>query len=59
VLTTVVVPTGKALPDDGKVTRFGIPPHESLAVTVKKTFVGTLEVTTIFDGHVMETMQVG
>jgi hypothetical protein len=55
VLTTVVVPIGNVLPDGGELTRLGVPPHRSLAVTVKKMFVGTLEVTTMLEGQVIET----
>jgi hypothetical protein len=35
VLLTVVVPTGKELPDGGEEEIIGVPPHESVAVTEK------------------------
>jgi hypothetical protein len=57
VLVTVVVPTGKVLPDGGVETTFGIPPHESLAVTLKNTTAGPTAVTVMGGGQVMDTMQ--
>jgi len=38
-------------------TMLGMPPQVSLAVTVKNTAVGTLEVSTMFDGQKMDNWQ--
>ena len=59
VLLTVVVPSPKLLPEGGVVFTVGTPPQESLAVTVKNTLVGTLEITVMFGGQVIESAQLG
>jgi hypothetical protein len=59
VLVTVVVPTGNTLPEGGIDVTNGVPPHESLAVTSKKTAVGTEDVTLRAAGHSIETQLVG
>ena len=55
VLITVVVPTWNELPDAGVEFTVGVPPHESLAVTVKNTLAGPLFVTVMFDGQAIDT----
>jgi hypothetical protein len=52
-----VVPIGKVLPEGGIEKTLGMPPQVSLAVTVKYTVVGTLEVVTMFDGQKTDTRQ--
>jgi hypothetical protein len=59
VLVTVVVPTGKVLPEGGEEEIIGVPLHESVAVTEKYTVAGTLEVTVMFVGHSMDITQCG
>jgi hypothetical protein len=54
---TVVVPTGKVLPDDGLAVTVGDTPHVSLAFTLKNTAMGTVEVTTMLDGQLIDTTQ--
>ena len=53
----MVVPIGKVLPDGGVEFTTGVPPHVSLAVTVKYTAVGTLEVSMMFVGQLMLSTQ--
>jgi hypothetical protein len=54
---TVVIPNANVLPDGGMAVTFGISPQESLAATVKNTAVGTDDVTTMLDGHAIDTKQ--
>jgi hypothetical protein len=53
----MVVPIGKVVPEGGMDTMVGRPPQVSLALTVKNTAVGTLEVITMFDGQKMDIRQ--
>ena len=57
VLVTVVVPRLKLLPEGGIEFTVGSPPQESLAITTKNTLVGTLEVTMMLGGQMIDTTQ--
>ena len=54
---TGVMPIGNVLPDGGLATILSGPAQESLPVTVKNTGTGLLEVTTMLEGQLMDTMQ--
>lgn len=56
---TVVLPIGNVLPEGGLAVTVGEAPHESLAVTLKNTAVGTEEVTTRLEGQLIDTTHVG
>jgi hypothetical protein len=56
---TAVVPMGKMLPEAGLAVTAGDTPHKSLAFTLKYTAMGTAEVTTMFVGQLIDTMQLG